>query len=86
MNKGKVFHANPADSRFAYTKEEEENKKAQEVAAKQDFLKKRSDVFSADRQAMRDYLKEYGSFNQQKLAIAEEYAEKIKKATSEGER
>ena len=86
VNKGKVFHANPADSRFAYTKEEEENKKAQEVAAKQDFLKKRSDVFSADRQAMRDYLKEYGSFNQQKLAIAEEYAEKIKKATSEGER
>ena len=86
VNKGKVFHANPADSRFAYTKEEEENKKAQEMAAKQDFLKKRSDVFSADRQAMRDYLKEYGSFNQQKLAIAEEYAEKIKKATSEGER
>ena len=34
VNKGKVFHANPADSRFAYTKEEEENKKAQEVAAK----------------------------------------------------
>ena len=56
------------------------------MAAKQDFLKKRSDIFSADRQAMRDYLKEYGSFNQQKLAIAEEYAEKIKKATSEGER
>ena len=26
--------------------------------------------------AMRDYLKEYGTFQQQKLAIAEEYAEK----------
>lgn len=85
-NKKKVFHANPSDSRFAYTKAEEENKKAQEEAARQDFLKKRSDVFSADRQAMRDYLKEYGTFNQQKLAIAEEYAEKIKKATTEGER
>ena len=36
--------------------------------------------------AMREYLKEYGTFQQQKLAIAEEYAEKIKKATTEGEK
>lgn len=36
--------------------------------------------------AMRDYLKEYGSYQQQKLAIAEEYAEKIRRAQSEGER
>ena len=36
--------------------------------------------------AMRDYLKEYGTFQQQKLAIAEEYAEKIHKAQNEGER
>ena len=36
--------------------------------------------------AMRDYLKEYGTFQQQKLAIAEEYAEKIRKAQNEGER
>ena len=85
-NKDKAFHANLTDARFAYTKAEKENKKAQEEAAKQEFLRKRSDVFSVDRQAMRDYLKEYGTFNQQKLAIAEEYAEKIKKATSEGER
>ena len=35
---------------------------------------------------MRDYLKEYGTFQQQKLAIAEEYAEKIRKAESQGER
>ncbi|KAB6160755.1 viral A-type inclusion protein, partial [Bacteroides xylanisolvens] len=37
-------------------------------------------------EAMRDYLKEYGTFQQQKLAIAEEYAEKIRKAQSQGER
>lgn len=37
-------------------------------------------------QAMRDYLKEYGTMQQQRLAIAETYAEKIKKATTEGER
>ena len=40
----------------------------------------------AQAEAMRNYLKEYGTFQQQKLAIAEEYAEKIRKAQSEGER
>lgn len=40
----------------------------------------------AEANAMREYLKEYGTFQQQKLAIAEEYAEKIKKATTEGEK
>ena len=44
------------------------------------------EVYLAEAQAMRDYLKEYGTFQQQKLAIAEEYAEKIKNAQSEGER
>ena len=36
--------------------------------------------------AMREFLKEYGTYQQQKLAIAEEYAEKIGKAETEGER
>ena len=45
-----------------------------------------NEVYAAEAQAMRDYLKEYGTFQQQKLAIAEEYAEKIKNAQSEGER
>lgn len=44
------------------------------------------DLYKAEADAMRDYLKEYGTFQQQKLAIAEEYAEKIKKAQNEGER
>lgn len=45
-----------------------------------------NEVYAAEAQAMRDYLKEYGTFQQQKLAIAEEYAEKIANAQSEGER
>ena len=45
-----------------------------------------NEIYLAEAQAMRDYLKQYGTFQQQKLAIAEEYAEKIKKAQSEGER
>lgn len=36
--------------------------------------------------SMRDYLKDYGTYQQQKLAIAEEYAQKIKNASTEGER
>lgn len=37
----------------------------------------------AEQQALNNYLKEYGTFQQQKLAIAQEYAEKIRKAQEE---
>lgn len=45
-----------------------------------------ADTYKAEFQSMRDYLKEYGTFQQKKLAIAEEYAQKIKDAQTEGER
>ena len=48
--------------------------------------KAEADVYREEAEAMRDYLKEYGTFQQQKLAIAEEYAEKIRKTQSQGER
>ena len=48
--------------------------------------KAESEVYRSEAEAMRDYLKEYGTFQEQKLAIAEEYAEKIRKAQTEGER
>ena len=48
--------------------------------------KAETDVYREEAEAMRDYLKEYGTFQQQKQAIAEEYAEKIRKAQSQGER
>lgn len=48
--------------------------------------KAETDVYREEAEAMRDYLKEYGTFQQQKLAITEEYAEKIRKAQSQGER
>ena len=41
-------------------------------------------MYREEAEAMRDYLKEYGTFQQQKLAIAEEYAEKIRKVTVPG--
>ena len=43
-------------------------------------------VYAAEAAAMRDYLKQYGTYQQQKLAIAEDYAERIRKAQNEGER
>ncbi len=50
--------------------------------AKQDYDKQIEDTekeaLKSQLEAMRDYLKEYGTYQQQKLAIAEEYAQKIK--------
>lgn len=44
------------------------------------------ETYEAEAQSMREYLKQYGTYQQQKLAIAEEYAERIRKAQDEGER
>ena len=44
------------------------------------------EVYEAEAAAMRDYLKKYGTYQQQKLAIAQGYAEKIRKAQNDGER
>lgn len=54
-----------------------ENKKEKDIA---DVTKEQ---LKAEQQALNDYLKDYGTFQQQKLAIAQEYAEKIKKAQEE---
>lgn len=53
-----------------------------------DFTQKKqvNDRIREQEQAMNRYLQEYGTFQQQKLAIAQEYADKIAKAQSEGER
>lgn len=54
--------------------------------AQQNFDKQTAEVNKESLDAMRDYLKEYGSLYQQKQAIAEEYEEKIAKAQTEGEK
>lgn len=43
-------------------------------------------VYKEEFYAMRDNLEEYGNYQQQKLALAQEYAEKIAAAQTEGER
>lgn len=46
----------------------------------------RIDLVKDEFESMNNFLKNYGSYQQQKLAIAEEYAQKIKEAETEGER
>lgn len=48
--------------------------------------KQQADLLRSDFEAMNDYLVQYGTYQQQKLAIAEKYAKKIREASSEGER
>ena len=45
-----------------------------------------ADAYREEFASMQASLRQYGSYQQRKLAIAEEYAEKIRKATTEGER
>ena len=62
-------------------------KEAREKAAAArdgDLAKVTKEENDAARQSMLDYLKEYGTYQQKKLAITEEYAEKIRKAQEEG--
>ena len=83
-NKEKVFDPSTVDT--SYTKEEiKERKKADDANEKQ--LERATEaVYEDERQSMRDFLKEYGNYQQRKQAIAEDYAERIKKAQNEGER
>lgn len=56
-------------------------------ALNEDTRKKETvEAYEAEAAALRDYLKQYGTYQQQKLAIAQEYAEKIRKAQNDGER
>lgn len=59
---------------------------AQRKAAETDRDKQIADTYKADLAYMRDYLKEYGSFQQQKLAIAEEYNQRIAESTNDWEK
>lgn len=53
--------------------------------AEESHRKQLADIYRADLESMQTYLSEYGTFQQKKLAIAELYAEKIRRAESEGD-
>lgn len=81
-NKGKKFDS----SNIALTDDEQSQFDAKAESLRQKQLREEAEFLQTSVDSMRSYLAQYGTFQQQKLAIAEEYAEKIRKATTEGER
>lgn len=73
--KGKLTSEQSIEISDRYTNAE--NKRDKAIA---DITKEQ---LKTEQQALNDYLKEYGTFQQQKFAIAQEYAEKIKKVQEE---
>lgn len=84
-NKNKPFTGSVTDSAYDLTSAEQKMLTEQEDAAALEHSRRIREQNDADRQALVDYLKEYGTFQQQKLAIALEYAEKIRKANAQGD-
>lgn len=80
-NKNKVFDQSTVNT--SYTKEESENYRKQLEANLTAFRRAKDEERKAQAQAMLDYLKEYGSMEQQRYAIAKEYDEKIAKEQDE---
>ena len=81
-NKGRIFDK----SSVTLTPEEEAefDRLAEAVRARQ--TKENEDIYRAQLQSMYDYLQEYGTLQQQKLAITQEYAQKIAEAENEWQR
>lgn len=77
-NKNKVFDEKTVDT--SYSKAETDNYNAQLKANQEEHDRSLAEEFAKEHQALNDYLKEYGSIQQQKLAITQEYADKIAKA------
>ena len=80
-NKGKVFDASSVDT--SYSEKEQANYKALMEANNATYRRALEDRQRMEAQAMLDYLKEYGSIQQQKYAIEREYNEKIAKEEDE---
>lgn len=75
-NKGRLKEEQSKAIKDAYDLAEKERVSATEKANKA--------IMDNNLKSQLEYLKEFGTFHQKKLAIAEEYAEKIKKAEQEG--
>lgn len=82
-NKKKVYKG--AES-VALTDEEKANFEVREKYIKEKQEQEREAILRAQKQAMNEYLAEYGEYMQRREAITELYRERIKKATTEGEK
>ena len=74
-NKGKVFDESTVNA--SYTPEEQRNYRSQLAANRAEYQRHLEEQHREEQQYLYDYLKEWGSIQQQKDAIAKEYDQKI---------
>ena len=85
-NKGKNFYDTQEYAQAnTNTQEETDNRDERMKAALAQYNKSLEEQRRSEAQAMYDYLQEYGTYQQKKLAIAEEYAAKIAEANKKGD-
>lgn len=70
----------------ALTKDQQTTLDAQRKKIEAEWDQYREEQEKANLQSLYDYYKEYGSFEQKRLAVAEEYAQKIADAQNEGQK
>lgn len=80
-NKNKVFDPSSVDT--SYSEAEIENFRQLNEAADKEYSRHLREIQEEERRYRLDFLKEYGSYEEQKLAIAEEYDRKIAEADNE---
>ena len=89
-NDGKKFYESEeykkSASNEAYTDEENNAFKKRMAAANQVYANSLKEIQDNETAALTSFLREYGNYQQQRLAIAQEYAKKIEESETEGER
>lgn len=81
-NKGKVF--DPSSVNITYTEQEMRLYEEQLKAITKAYERSLNDRKKLEREAITEYLEEYGTYEQKRLAIMEDYSEKIREARENG--
>ena len=80
-NKGKLFDESSVDT--SYSDAETQNYRAQLNANLEQYKRSKAELAASELQDLYNYLKEYGTIEQQRYAITKEYDEKIAKEKSD---
>ena len=80
--KARGFYAQGLDKNVKLTDEQRSGVVAETSSENAKWRQTQEEWMEADAAAMRNLLKEYGSYEQKRLAITEEYAEKVRKASN----
>lgn len=80
-NKGKLFDESTVDT--SYSDAETQNYEAQLNANLEQYKRSKAELAASELQDLYNYLKEYGTIEQQRYAITKEYDEKIAKEKSD---